>query len=123
MLVVVGRAVTVMTTMTVTLVLCEIVPNVPVTPIVYVPGGVEDSVDMVRVEVPVEPGVNGTELGLKDVVSPVTAGGVAVSETLPVRPRLFRVTVEVPEVPATIEPRLLAEMLKSARTVTVTWAV
>ncbi len=51
---------------------------------------------IVRVEVPVEPGVKLTLVGVKVNVMPVAAGDtVAERATLPVKPRLFRVMVEV----------------------------
>jgi len=58
-------------------------------------------VEIVSVDVPVEPGVRLTLAGLNAVVGPfVTLGEtVAVSATLPVNPRLFSVMVEVAEPP------------------------
>ena len=62
----------------------------------YVPAGVDAVVVIVRVEVPVEPGVKLTLVGVKVNVMPVAAGDtVAERATLPVKPRLFRVMVEV----------------------------
>jgi hypothetical protein len=56
---------------------------------------------IVRVEVPVEPGVRATLVGAKVNVIPVAAGDtVAERATLPVNPRLFRVMVEVADWPA-----------------------
>src|SRR5260370_42327670 len=56
---------------------------------------------MVRVEVPVEPGVRLMLVGLKVNVIPVAAGAtVADSATLPVKPKLLAVIVEVAEPPA-----------------------
>ena len=49
-----------------------------------------------RVEVPVEPGVRATLVGAKVNVIPVAAGEtVADSATLPVKPRLLTLIVEV----------------------------
>jgi hypothetical protein len=63
---------------------------------VYVPAGVEAVVAMVSVEVPVEPGVRAMLVGAKVKVIPVAAGDtVADSATLPVKPRLLAVIVEV----------------------------
>jgi len=82
-------------------------------------------VAIVWVEVPVPPGVRLTLAGAKVKVIPVAAGAtVAESATLPVKPALVSVTVDVAELPA----RKLAgvatahETEKSAPTVTVTVA-
>ena len=56
----------------------------------------EAVVAIVRVEVPVEPGVRLMLVGAKVKVIPVAAGDtVADSATLPVNPRLLAVIVEV----------------------------
>ncbi len=91
--------------------------------IVYVPAGVEAVVAMVRTEVPDPPGVNATGLVPKVKVRPVT--GVAVDPArvmLPVKPRLFKVIVDVAEPPATKLAGVAAPaaMVKSGVTVTVT---
>ena len=75
-----------------------------------------------RIEVPCEPGVNDTMAGLNDGVKPVADGDtVAVILMLSVRPKLFRVTVDVAVLPATILEGLgeLASIVKSPVTVTV----
>jgi len=93
---------------------------------VYVPAGVDAVVAMVSVEVPVEPGVRETLVGLKVAVKPLAAGDTAaVSATDPVNPELVRVQVEVAEPPATKLAGLVAvqESVKSAPTVIVTVAV
>ncbi len=58
-------------------------------------------VEIVSVEVPVEPGVRLTLAGEKAVVGPLVTLGetVAVRATLPVNPRLLRVIVDVAEPP------------------------
>jgi hypothetical protein len=57
---------------------------------------VEAVVAIVRVEVPVEPGVRVMLVGANVKVIPVAAGDtVADSATLPVNPRLLAVIVEV----------------------------
>jgi hypothetical protein len=57
---------------------------------------VEAVVAIVRVEVPVEPGVRLILVGANMKVIPVAAGDtVAESATLPVNPRLLAVMVEV----------------------------
>ena len=76
----------------------------------------------VRIEVPCEPGVNDTMAGLNDGVKPVADGDtVAVMLMLSVRPKLFRVTVEVAALPATTLEGLgeLASIVKSPVTETV----
>jgi len=82
-------------------------------------------VAIVRVEVPLEPGVRLTLVGARVAVSPVAVGETAaVNATLPVKPRLPTVTVEVAELPATTLAVVgLAAMVKSAVTVTVMVAV
>jgi hypothetical protein len=61
-----------------------------------VPAGVETVVAIVRVEVPVEPGVRLILVGAKVKVIPVAAGDtVADNATLPVNPRLLAAIVEV----------------------------
>ncbi len=97
---------------------------VPVTVMVYTSAGVDAAVETVALDVPNEPGVRET-LGEPDmVVGPlVTEGDTdAESVTLPVKPRLFRVTVDVAEPPSTKLAGLAgdAEMAKSGVTVTVT---
>ncbi len=53
-------------------------------------------------DVPCEPGVNDTIAGLNEGVKLVVDGDtVAVRLTLSVRPKLFSVTVDVPDLPAT----------------------
>jgi hypothetical protein len=93
---------------------------------VYVPAGVDAVVEIVSVEVPVEPGVRLMLVGAKAKVIPVAAGAnVAESATLPVKPRLFAVIVEVADPPA-VKPAgvaVLAEIVKSPTTVTVTVAM
>ncbi len=62
----------------------------------YVPAGVEAVVAIVRVEVPVDPGVRLMLVGANVKVIPVAAGDtVADNATLPVNPRLLAVIVEV----------------------------
>ena len=58
-------------------------------------------VEIVSVEVPVDPGVRLTLAGEKAVVGPLATLGetVAVRATLPVNPRLLRVIVDVAEPP------------------------
>ena len=90
---------------------------VPVTVMVYVPTGVEVVVEIVRVEVPVPPAVRVTGFTLNEKVRPVTGAVVdAARFTPPAKPlRLFSVTVEVAELPATklAGVAALAVMLKS----------
>jgi len=63
---------------------------------------VADVVAIVRVDVPDEPGVRLILVGANANVIPVAAGEtVAERATLPVKPRLFAVIVEVAELPAT----------------------
>jgi hypothetical protein len=62
---------------------------------------VEAVVAIVRVEIPVEPGVRLMLVGANVKVIPVAAGDtVAESATLPVNPRLLAVIVEVADWPA-----------------------
>ena len=92
----------------------------------YVPAGVEAVVEIVRVEVPVEPGLRLMLVGAKAKVMPVAAGAtVADRATLPVKPRLLAVIVEVAEPPAVklVGVAAPAEIVKSPTTVTVTVAV
>ncbi len=100
-------------------------PPVPVIVMEYVSGGMEAIVVIVRVDVPVEPRVKLTLVGSNVAVGPVVEGETdAVRLTLPVKPRLFRVIVEVAEPPAMKLLGLagVAEMVKSGVTVTVTVA-
>lgn len=86
------------------------------------PEGVDAVVWRVRIDVPWDPGVNETIAGLNEGVNPVAEGDtVAVMLTLSVRPRLFRVTVDVADLPATTLAGLggLASIVKSPVTVTV----
>ncbi len=74
-------------------------------------------------EVPVEPGVRLMLAGANVKVMPVAAGAtVAESATLPVKPRLLAVMVEVCDPPAVNggRPAGFAARLKSAVTLTVT---
>ena len=83
-------------------------------------------VAIVRVEVPLEPGVRLTLVGAKVKVIPVAAGAtVAERATLPVRPLLVRVIVEVVEPPAVKLGGVAAPaaIVKSAVTVSVSVAV
>jgi hypothetical protein len=76
----------------------------------------------VRIEVPWEPGVIETIAGLNEAVKPAAEGDtVAVILMLSVRPKLFRVTVDVAVLPATTLAGLGAVALieKSPATVTV----
>ncbi len=98
----------------------------PVTVTVYTPAGVDAVVDTVRVEVAVEPGVRLTLVGANVKVMPVAAGDtVAERATLPVKPLLLRVIVEVAEPPAVKLGGVAAPaaIVKSAVMVTVTVAV
>ncbi len=91
-----------------------------------VPAGVDAVVAMVRTEVPDPPGVNATGLVPKVNVRPVTGVAVeAANDMLPVKPRLFKVIVEVAEPPAAIVLGLAAPavMVKSGVTVTETVAM
>ena len=72
---------------------------------------------------PVPPAVRLTLAGLKVKIIPVAAGAaVADSVTLPVKPALVRVIVDVAELPARMLAGVaaLAAIVKSAVTVTVT---
>jgi len=77
---------------------------------------------MVRVELPLRPGVSPTNPGFREVASPL---GIRVTVTfkvtLVVRPRLRTVTVDEVELPAMIleGERSLAEIVKSGVTVIV----
>ena len=86
----------------------------------------EPVVAIVKVEVPVEPGVRLILVGANVKVMPVAVGAtVADSATLPVKPRLLAVIVEVAELPATKLAGVAAPavIVKSAVTVRVTVAV
>jgi hypothetical protein len=73
-----------------------------VTVTVYVPAGVDAVVAIVSVLVPVEAGVRLMLVGANVKVIPVATGAtVAESATLPVKPRLLAVIVEVALFPAT----------------------
>jgi len=81
---------------------------------------------MVRVDVPEDPRVRLILVGANVNVIPVAAGAtVADRATLPVKPRLLEVTVEVAEPPATKLAGVAAPTatVKSPTTVTVTVAV
>ncbi len=97
----------------------------PVTVTVYVPAGVAAVDAIVRVDVALLPGVRLTLVGARVAVRPVAVGDTAaVSATLPVKPKLLAVIVEVAELPArNVAVVGLAAMVKSAVTVTVTVAV
>jgi hypothetical protein len=76
--------------------------------------------------VPVDPGVRLILVGANVKVIPVAAGAtVADSATLPVKPRLLAVIVEVAEPPAVklAGDATLAAIVKSPTTVTLTVAV
>ncbi len=78
---------------------------------------------IVRTDAPVPPAVNATGSGLNDVVRPITGEDVdATRVILPVKPILFRVTVDVPELPGIklVGVTELALMVKSGVTVTLT---
>jgi hypothetical protein len=80
-------------------------------------------VETVSVDVPVDPAVKLMLVGLNVKVIPVAAGEtVAESATLPVKPRLLAVMVEVAELPETALAGVsaLAASPKSLVTVTVT---
>ncbi len=80
---------------------------------------------MVRTEVPVPPAVNATGLTLNVSVRPVTGAAVeAARDTLPVKPKLFNVMVDVADPPATNVAGVAAPaaMVKPWATVTVTVA-
>jgi hypothetical protein len=78
------------------------VPLAPVTVTVYVPAGVDAVVVMVSVLVPDDPGERLTLVGLNENVIPVAAGEtVADSATLPAKPRLLVLIVDVVLPPAT----------------------
>jgi hypothetical protein len=105
---------------------CDNVPLAPVTVTVYVPAGVAAVVAIVSVDVAVEPAVRLTLVGANVKVIPVATGDtVADNATLPVKPRLLAVIVEVADPPAVklAGVAALAEIVKSPTTVTVTVAV
>lgn len=113
-------------TVRVTVAVWLMVPLIPVMVIVYVPAGVDAVVPIVRVEVPLEPGVRGMLVGAKVKLMPVAAGEtVAESATLPVKPRLLAVIVEVADCPEVIVLGVaaLAASVKSAAIVIETVAV
>ncbi len=90
------------------------------------PAGVEAVVAIVRVEVPEDPGVRLMLVGLKVKVIPVAAGEtVADNATLPVKPRLLAVIVEVADPPAVKLAGVAAPAVieKSPTTITVAVAV
>jgi len=79
------------------------VPLAPVTVTVYTPAGVEGVVVIVRVELPLRPGVSPMNIGFSEAVSPLAATAkVTFNVTLVVRPRLSTVTIEEVELPAMI---------------------
>jgi len=87
---------------------------------------VEAVVAIVRVDVPVEPGVRLILVGANVKVMPVAAGDtVADRATLPVKPRLDAVIVDVAELPAVKLAGVAtpAVIVKFAVTVRVTVAV
>ena len=88
---------------------------------VYVPAGVEAVVVMVRVDVELDPGVRLTLVGLTATVRPVAVGDTAAdSDTVPVKPRLPTVMVEVVLPPAsTLADVGLAATVKSPTTTSV----
>ncbi len=91
-------------------------------------GRLEAVVVIVKVDVPVEPGPDKLTLGkLSEIARPIVEGDTEpVKSTLPVKPRLFNVMVDVAEPPATkLEEGAGAPalMVKSAVTVTVAVAV
>lgn len=104
----------------------DTVPVVPVTVTVYDPAGVAAVVEMVRVDVPVDPAVRLILVGLNVKVIPVAAGDTAAdSATLPVNPRLLAAIVGVADPPAVncAGDAALAESVKSLVTVNVMVAV
>ncbi len=69
---------------------------------VYVPAGVVTVDWMLRTAAPFEPTTRTMLLTLNELVSPAPVGDtVAESDTLPLKPKLFNVTVIVVEPPAT----------------------
>jgi hypothetical protein len=98
------------------------VPLAPVTVNTYTPAGVEAVVEIVRVELPLMPGVNPTNRGFSEPTSPLgLAATVTFNVTLVVSPRLRTVTRAEVELPATMleGERLPAVIVKSAVTVSV----
>jgi hypothetical protein len=91
------------TTETPTVTGLEVEPLVPVTVTVYVPRGVKGVVVTVRIDWPEPPGDKATLVGFREVVMvgllPVTALD---RRTVPEKPLLPRLMVEVPELPAEI---------------------
>ena len=81
-------------TVTATVAECDIVPLLPVTVIVYVPGVVRSDADTVMVEVPVPFAVRTTLAGLKDAVGleresdAVVSAGATVAERFTVPKKL-----------------------------------
>jgi hypothetical protein len=76
------------------------VPLLEVTVNVYVPAGVDEFVDIVRVAIASEPGTKLTVEGAMVVARPEAVGeGDTEMMMLPVNPRLSRVTVELDEPP------------------------
>jgi hypothetical protein len=79
-------------------------------------------VDMVSVDVPEEPGVRGRVVGLKDTERPVALGVTdELMVTVPVKPTLATVIVDVAEFPATKLPGLgvVEAIVRSGATVIV----
>src|SRR2546422_10026311 len=75
-------------------------PLLPVTTTGCVPTGVAPVVEIVSVEVPVPPELNGTALRLQDASRPATDPALAVKVTRPENPfRLVSVYVAVPDEP------------------------
>ncbi len=103
-------------TVTETVTVCVVPPEVPVTVTVKVTAGVEVVVAIFSVERPVPPEVKVTGVGLTETVGPV-GETVADKLTEPANPTLASEMADVPEDPAVIV-RLegLAERLKSAVT-------
>ncbi len=92
----------------------------------YVALGVDALVVMSNVAVPLEPGVKATRNRLREVENPLAKGEkVAVKLTLPVKPKLLTVMVDVSELPAKTVgvARGPAMMLKSGVTLTVNFAM
>ncbi len=90
------------------------------------PDAVDVVVEIVRLEVPVEPGVRLMLVGANVKLIPVAAGDtVADNATLPVNPMLLAVMVEIVELPEAIVGGLAALALnwKSGAIVTVAVAV
>ena len=111
--------------MTVTVAECEREPLVPVTLTVYVPTGVEDLVETVRISVAEPPGESVTLGELSETVGPLLTTGDMTADKLTVPwkgPRLEKVMVADAEFPfLTVKLAGLAEILKSTTfTITVT---